>query len=191
MRRRLDLAAGLIGRPPVVLLDEPTTGLDPRSRQELWRIVDELRRDGTTVLLTTQYLEEADRLAQRIAVVDRGRIAAEGTAAELKAAIGSTILTVRLVDRAAAHDAFAALAGLGAAEQPHMDYQRELASGEIRLAVEDPGASAEAVRRLDARQLAIASVELHQPTLDDVFMTLTGRSAEEGPAEQQLEQEAA
>jgi ABC-2 type transport system ATP-binding protein len=191
MRRRLDLAAGLIGRPPVVLLDEPTTGLDPRSRQELWRIVDELRRDGTTVLLTTQYLEEADRLAQRIAVVDRGRIAAEGTAAELKAAIGSTILTVRLVDRAAAHDAFAALAGLGAAEQPHMDYQRELESGEIRLAVEDPGASAEAVRRLDARQLAIASVELHQPTLDDVFMTLTGRSAEEGPAEQQLEQEAA
>jgi ABC-2 type transport system ATP-binding protein len=191
MRRRLDLAAGLIGRPPVLLLDEPTTGLDPRARQELWRIVDELRRDGTTVLLTTQYLEEADRLAQRIAVVDRGRIAAEGTAAELKAAIGSTILTVRLVDRAAAHDAFAALAGLGAAEQPHMDYQRELESGEIRLAVEDPGASAEAVRRLDARQLAIASVELHQPTLDDVFMTLTGRSAEEGPAEQRLEQEAA
>jgi ABC-2 type transport system ATP-binding protein len=191
MRRRLDLAAGLIGRPPVVLLDEPSTGLDPRSRQELWRIVDELRRDGTTVLLTTQYLEEADRLAQRIAVVDRGRIAAEGTAAELKAAIGSTILTVRLVDRAAAHDAAAALAGLGAADQPHIDYQRELASGEIRLAVEDPGASAEAVRRLDARQLAIASVELHQPTLDDVFMTLTGHPAEEGPAEQQLEQEAA
>jgi ABC-2 type transport system ATP-binding protein len=123
--------------------------------------------------------------------VDRGRIAAEGTAAELKAAIGSTILTVRLVDRAAAHDAAAALAGLGAADQPHIDYQRELASGEIRLAVEDPGASAEAVRRLDARQLAIASVELHQPTLDDVFMTLTGHPAEEGPAEQQLEQEAA
>ncbi|MGB8882060.1 MAG: ATP-binding cassette domain-containing protein, partial [Solirubrobacteraceae bacterium] len=93
MRRRLDLAAGLIGRPPVLLLDEPTTGLDPRSRQELWRIVDELRRVGTTVLLTTQYLEEADRLAQRIAVVDRGRIAAEGTAAELKAAVGATILS--------------------------------------------------------------------------------------------------
>jgi ABC-2 type transport system ATP-binding protein len=190
MRRRLDLAAGLIGRPPVVLLDEPTTGLDPRSRQELWRIVDELRRDGTTVLLTTQYLDEADRLAQRIGVVDRGRIAAHGTAAELKAAVGATILSVRLADRAAAHDASAALAGLGAAEQPHVD----AADGEIRLAVEDPGASAEAVRRLDARQLAIASVELHQPTLDDVFLTLTGRRAEEGPTEpteQRLEQEAA
>ena len=95
MRRRLDLAAGLIGRPPVVLLDEPTTGLDPRSRQELWRIIDELRRDGTTVLLTTQYLEEADRLAQRIGVVDRGRIAAHGTAAELKAAVGATIRALR------------------------------------------------------------------------------------------------
>jgi ABC-type multidrug transport system ATPase subunit len=187
MRRRLDLAAGLIGRPPVVLLDEPTTGLDPRSRQELWRIVDELRRDGTTVLLTTQYLDEADRLAQRIAVVDRGRIAAHGTAAELKAAVGAMILSVRLADRAAAQDASAALAGLGAAEQPHVD----AADGEIRLAVEDPDASAEAVRRLDARQLEIASVELHQPTLDDVFLTLTGRPAEEGPTEQTLEQEAA
>ena len=187
MRRRLDLAAGLIGRPPVVLLDEPTTGLDPRSRQELWRIVDELRRDGTTVLLTTQYLEEADRLAQRIGVVDRGRIAAHGTAAELKAAVGATILSVRLADRAAAHDASAALADLGAAEQPHVD----AADGEIRLAVEDPGASAEAVRRLDARRLEIASVELHQPTLDDVFLTLTGHPAEEGPTEQTLEQEAA
>ena len=191
MRRRLDLAAGLIGRPPVVLLDEPTTGLDPRSRQELWRIIDELRREGTTVLLTTQYLEEADRLAQRIAVVDRGRIAAQGTAAELKAAVGATILSVRLADREAADDACAALAGLGAAEQPYMDSERDLASGEIRLAVEHPGASAEAVRRLDARHLEIAAVELHQPTLDDVFLTLTGHPAEARPTEQTLEQEAA
>jgi daunorubicin resistance ABC transporter ATP-binding subunit len=187
MRRRLDLAAGLIGRPPVLLLDEPTTGLDPRSRQELWRIVDELRRDGTTVLLTTQYLEEADRLAQRIAVVDRGRIAAEGTAAELKAAVGATMLSVRLADGTAGHEASAALAGLGAAEQPHVD----AADGEIRLAVEDPGASAEAVRRLDARQLKVTSVELHQPTLDDVFMTLTGHPADEGSTEPNLEQDAA
>jgi daunorubicin resistance ABC transporter ATP-binding subunit len=187
MRRRLDLAAGLIGRPPVLLLDEPTTGLDPRARQELWRIVDELRRDGTTVLLTTQYLEEADRLAQRIAVVDRGRIAAEGTAAELKAAVGATILSVRLADRIAAHEASATLAGLGAAEQPHVD----AADGEIRLAVEDPGAAAEAVRRLDARQLKVTSVELHQPTLDDVFMTLTGHPADEGSTEPNPEQEAA
>ena len=170
-----------------MLLDEPTTGLDPRSRQELWRIVDELRRDGTTVLLTTQYLDEADRLAQRIAVVDRGRIAAEGTAPELKAAVGATILSVRLADRTAAHEASAALAGLGAAEQPHV----EAADGEIRLAVEDPGASAEAVRRLDARQLEVASVELHQPTLDDVFLILTGHPAEEAPTEPKPEQEAA
>jgi daunorubicin resistance ABC transporter ATP-binding subunit len=191
MRRRLDLAAGLIGRPPVVLLDEPTTGLDPRSRQELWRIVDELRRDGTTVLLTTQYLDEADRLAQRIAVVDRGRIAAEGTAAELKAAVGATILSVRLADRATAHEASAALTGLGAADQPHVDSERELASGEIRLAVENPRASVEAVRRLDARQLEVASVELHQPTLDDVFLTLTGHPAEEGTTKPTPEQEAA
>jgi daunorubicin resistance ABC transporter ATP-binding subunit len=190
MRRRLDLAAGLIGRPPVVLLDEPTTGLDPRSRQELWRIVDELRRDGTTVLLTTQYLEEADRLAQRIAVVDHGRIAAQGTAAELKAAVGATILSVRLADPSVAHEASAALSGLGAVEQAHVD----AADGEIRLAVDDPGASAEAVRRLDARQVKVASVELHQPTLDDVFLTLTGHPAEPAPpapTEPTLEQEAA
>lgn len=187
MRRRLDLAAGLIGRPPIVLLDEPTTGLDPRSRQELWRTVDELRRDGTTVLLTTQYLEEADRLAQWIAVMDRGRIAAQGTAAELKAAVGATILSVRLADRAAADEASAALAGLGAADQPHT----RAADGEIRLAVEHPSASAEAVRRLDARRLGIASVQLHQPTLDDVFLTLTGHPADERPSEPAPEQEAA
>ena len=171
MRRRLDLAAGLIGRPPVVLLDEPTTGLDPRSRQELWRVVDELRRDGTTVLLTTQYLEEADRLAQQIAVVDRGRIAAQGTAAQLKATVGATILSVRLTDPADAGDASTVLASLAAGEQPRVD----AADGEIRLAVDDPTASAEAVRRLDSRRLRIAAVELHQPTLDDVFLTLTGQ----------------
>jgi ABC-type multidrug transport system ATPase subunit len=102
MRRPLDLGASLVGRPPVLLLDEPTTGLDPGSRQELWRVVDELRREGTTVLLTTQYLDEADRLAQRIAVVDHGRIAAEGTAAELKAAIGTEVLAVRTSDPARA-----------------------------------------------------------------------------------------
>jgi daunorubicin resistance ABC transporter ATP-binding subunit len=187
MRRRLDLAAGLIGRPPVVLLDEPTTGLDPRSRQELWRTVDELRRDGTTVLLTTQYLDEADRLAQRIAVVDRGRIAAHGTATELKAAVGTTILSIRLADPAAAHDAAAALAGLGAAERPRVD----AADGEIRLTVQAPDASAEAVRRLDARRLQIAAVELHQPTLDDVFLSLTGHPAQEAPPEPTREQEAA
>jgi daunorubicin resistance ABC transporter ATP-binding subunit len=183
MRRRLDLAAGLIGRPPVVLLDEPTTRLDPRSRQELWRIVDELRREGTAVLLTTQYLDEADRLAQRIAVIDHGRVAAEGTARELKAAIGGQVLSVRLADPAAVPVAAALLAGLAGAEEPRVD----AADSELRVAVRGPAASAEAVRRLDARKLEIASIELQQPSLDDVFLTLTGRP----PSEPESEREAA
>jgi daunorubicin resistance ABC transporter ATP-binding subunit len=182
MRRRLDLAAGLTGRPPVVLLDEPTTGLDPRSRQELWSIVDELRGEGTTVLLTTQYLEEADRLARRIAVVDRGRVAAEGTAAELKAAIGGNVLSVRLAQPSAVPAAAAALADL-TSESARVD----AADGEIRLNISDSSAAAEAVRRLDAGELPIAAVELQQPTLDDVFLTLTGRPAEAPPADEAKE----
>jgi daunorubicin resistance ABC transporter ATP-binding subunit len=171
MRRRLDLAAGLIGRPPVVLLDEPTTGLDPRSRQELWRIVDELHREGTTVLLTTQYLEEADRLAQKIALVDHGRIAAQGTPAQLKATIGGNVLSIRVADPADAPDAAAVLGDMGAHEHT--------ADGEIRIAVADPAASAEAIRRLDARRLPIAAVELQRPSLDDVFLAVTGRPTRE------------
>jgi ABC-2 type transport system ATP-binding protein len=187
MRRRLDLAAGLIGRPPVVLLDEPTAGLDPRSRQELWRIVEELRREGTTVLLTTQYLEEADRLAQQIAVVDHGRIAAQGSSAQLKAAIGGSVLSVRVADPADIDEARAVLAGLGAGEQPRVDE----ADGEVRLAVADPSASAEAVRLLDARQLVIAAIELHQPSLDDVFLALTGHPAESNATNQPVAEGAA
>jgi ABC-type multidrug transport system ATPase subunit len=160
--------------------DEPTTGLDPRSRQELWRVVDELRHDGTTILLTTQYLEEADRLAQQIAVVDRGRIAAQGTAAQLKATVGATILSVRLADPADAGEALTVLASLAAGEQPRVD----AADREIRLAVDDPTASAEAVRTLDTRRLPIAAVELHQPTVDDVFLTLTAHAADREPADQ-------
>jgi ABC-2 type transport system ATP-binding protein len=171
MRRRLDLGATLIARPPVILLDEPTTGLDPRSRMQLWDLVDELRRDGTTVLLTTQYLDEADRLAQRIAVIDNGRIAAEGTASELKAAVGSERLSVRIADPARVAQAAAALAGLAAGDAP------QVADGEIRFAIAGPEASAEAVRRLDAQLIPIAAVELQQPSLDDVFMTITRRAA--------------
>jgi daunorubicin resistance ABC transporter ATP-binding subunit len=172
-RRRLDLGASLTGRPPVLLLDEPTTGLDPRTRLELWSIVEELRRAGTTVLLTTQYLDEADRLAQRIAVVDHGRIVAAGTGAELKTTVGAEVLAVRIADTTRTADAAAALADLGAGEEPLVDN----AAGEIRVPVVDTGASAEAVRRLDARGLAVAAVELQQPSLDDVFLTLTGRRA--------------
>jgi ABC-2 type transport system ATP-binding protein len=183
MRRRLDLGASLTGRPPVLLLDEPSTGLDPRTRQELWSTVDDLRRSGTTVLLTTQYLDEADRLAQRIAVVDRGRVAAEGTAAELKTAVGTEMLAIRVADPANTARAAAALTGLCSGDEPLAD----AAAGEIRLAVSDPAASAEAVRRLDAQNLPIAAVELQQPSLDDVFLTLTGRRAESEPADTERE----
>jgi daunorubicin resistance ABC transporter ATP-binding subunit len=170
MRRRLDLAASLTGRPPVILLDEPTAGLDPRTRQELWDTVGELRRDGTTVLLTTQYLEEADRLAQQIVVIDHGRVAAAGTPADLKATVGSDMLVVRLADPRHTPAAAGFLAPLSTGDAPTVDGP----AGEIRLPVADPTASAEAVRRLDAHHLPIAAIELQRPTLDDVFLTLTG-----------------
>ena len=184
MRRRLDLCASLTGRPPVILLDEPTTGLDPRTRQELWDTVDRLRREGTTVLLTTQYLEEADRLAQRIAVIDHGAIAAEGTARELKATIGTEVLVVRVADPARTREAADALADLALGEEPLVD----AAAREVRLAVADPDVSARAVRRLDARELRLAAVELQQPSLDDVFLTLTGRRADEDATDPQPEE---
>jgi daunorubicin resistance ABC transporter ATP-binding subunit len=187
MRRRLDLGASLTGRPPVLLLDEPTTGLDPRTRRELWGTVDELRRAGTTVLLTTQYLEEADRLAQRIALVDQGHVVAEGTAAQLKTTIGGNVLSIRLSDPTGAADAGAALANLAAGDQPRVNAP----DGEIRLTVADPAASAEALRRLDARRLPVAAIELQQPSLDDVFLALTGRPPHTEPVDERVAQEAA
>jgi ABC-type multidrug transport system ATPase subunit len=139
------------------------------------------------VLLTTQYLDEADRLAQRIAVVDHGRIAAQGTAAQLKAAIGGNLLSVRLADSADVPRASAALASLATGDEPRLD----AADGEIRLAVADPTASAEAVRCLDAERLPILAVEVQQPSLDDVFLTLTGRPTDDRPVDQLRELEAA
>jgi ABC-type multidrug transport system ATPase subunit len=132
------------------------------------------------VLLTTQYLEEADRLAQRIAVIDHGRIVAQGTASELKATVGTEVLAMRVADPARAADAAAALADLAVGDEPFVD----AAAGEIRLAVADPSASAEAVRRLDALALTVAAVELQQPSLDDVFLSLTGRRAESEPTDE-------
>ena len=179
MRRRLDLAASLVARPEVLFLDEPTTGLDPRSRLELWDVIRELVRDGTTLLLTTQYLEEADRLARTIAVIDRGEVIAEGTADDLKSRVGGDVLELRAVDGEALGRAAAAVASLGRGE-PSLDAERT----SLRLPVERGGELlAEVVRRLDAASVTITELAIHRPTLDDVFLALTGHTAEESEAQ--------
>ncbi len=177
MRRRLDLAAALLARPPVLFLDEPTTGLDIRSRIELWEAIEALVSTGTTVLLTTQDLDEADRLADRIAVVDQGLVIAEGTPNELKARIGGERLEIHLCDGGRGEQAVAALASL-ASEQPFLE------DGSVRVPVaERRGTIADAVRRLDDAGIAIDDISVSTPTLDDVFLTLTGHAAEEAAAE--------
>ncbi len=171
MRRRLDLAAALMHRPPVLFLDEPTTGLDPQSRSDLWATVRELVADGTTVLLTTQYLEEADQLADRIVLIDRGRVVSEGTSAELKRRIGSTVLELTMADEAIARVTADALEDLGLGA-----LARE---GEtVRLSAPDgTRALVGAMRALDARRIEPTSVAVREPSLDDVFLTLTGEHA--------------
>jgi ABC-2 type transport system ATP-binding protein len=168
MRRRLDLAAALVANPPVLFLDEPTTGLDPQSRQGLWVAIEELVRDGTTVLLTTQYLEEADRLARDIVVIDHGRVIAEGTPAQLKADLGTSVVSVTLGDRNA----------LGRAVQLLTPFSEKAPVVEdlvIELTVTDgPRAGADVLRSLDAAQITIAGLALREPSLDDVFLNLTG-----------------
>ncbi len=172
MRRRLDLAAALVADPPVLFLDEPTTGLDPRSRIDLWKEIERLVREGTTVLLTTQYLEEADRLAGRIAVVDHGRVIAEGTSEELKARLGGAVVEVRLADAEQAKQAAAVLSGAGGGET-------SLDEDLVRVPSRDGTSTlTEVVRRLDAAALPARSVQLREPSLDDVFLALTGHAAE-------------
>jgi ABC-2 type transport system ATP-binding protein len=175
MRRRLDLGASLVGRPQVLFLDEPTAGLDPRSRLEMWDIIRELVADGTTLLLTTQYMDEADRLADAIAVIDNGRVIAEGTADQLKERVGGEVLAVRVSDRAHVGAAAGAVLGLGPGGG-NVDNN----TGEITLPVGSDGTAilTEAVRRLDAEKIGLADIALRRPSLDDVFLSLTGHAAE-------------
>jgi ABC-2 type transport system ATP-binding protein len=172
MRRRLDLAAALVARPPVIFLDEPTTGLDPRSRLSLWEVIEDRVASGTTVLLTTQYLDEADRLADQIAVIDHGEVIAEGSSDELKNRVGGERLEITLDDQAQAEDAVAALQGF-CQDAPSRE------NGRILVPVpQHQGAIAEAVRRLDTAAIGIDDIAVRRPTLDDVFLNLTGRPPE-------------
>ncbi|HKS71086.1 MAG TPA: ATP-binding cassette domain-containing protein [Ktedonobacterales bacterium] len=180
MRRRLDLAASLIVAPPVLFLDEPTTGLDPRGRTEMWDVIAGLVSDGTTVLLTTQYLEEADLLANQIAVVDHGQVIARGTADELKAQVGGERLEVTVARGGDLDTAVRALSPIASGDLRVDAARRSIVvpvTGGARLL---PGV----VRDLDAAGLQLDDLALRRPTLDDVFLTLTGHEAEEAPSDQ-------
>jgi ABC-2 type transport system ATP-binding protein len=180
MRRRLDVAAALVARPPILFLDEPTTGLDIQSRKELWAVIRELVADGSTVLLTTQYLEEADQLADRIAVIDHGRVVANDTATALKARLGSTVIEIGMPNEDAGERVQALLAARNGGGHP----ERE--GSTVWLASRDgAGALVDVLRSLDAQGLAPATLAVREPSLDDVFLALTGKHAvcDEGDAE--------
>ena len=178
MRRRLDLAASLIAKPRVLFLDEPTTGLDPRSRIGLWEVIKDLVADGTTVLLTTQYLDEADQLAEEIVVIDHGRVIAQGTSDTLKDQVGGDRLEVVVEDPAQLDEAARALRAVATGEmtvdRPDHRIVAPVVGGSLTLV--------DAVRSLDAAHVGIADVALRRPTLDDVFLALTGHTAEEEQA---------
>ncbi|MDP3972104.1 MAG: ATP-binding cassette domain-containing protein [Candidatus Nanopelagicales bacterium] len=175
MRRRLDLAASLVARPKILFLDEPTTGLDPRSRMEVWDVIEQLVRDGTTVLLTTQYLEEADYLAEKIVVIDHGRVIASGDSERLKDQVGGDFVEAVVSDPGRLTDAAAALAPLGQGDPVIDEVVRKVTmpvSGGSRILIET-------IRALDAAGIELDDVALRRPTLDDVFLALTGRAIEE------------
>jgi ABC-2 type transport system ATP-binding protein len=176
MRRRLDLAAALVVSPPVMFMDEPTTGLDPRNRQQLWTVIQELVAGGTTLLLTTQYLEEADRLADTIAVVDHGKVIARGTSDQLKEQIGGEVIELVVHEREHVTIAEEVLRNLGDGEPKFTEHIRKLSvpvAGGAKLL-------AEVIRELDNQGVEIDDIGLRRPTLDDVFLSLTGHAAEEG-----------
>ncbi|PZF63847.1 daunorubicin/doxorubicin resistance ABC transporter ATP-binding protein DrrA [Curtobacterium sp. MCBD17_013] len=179
MRRRLDLAASLIAQPPLIFLDEPTTGLDPRTRAQMWDTIRELVATGSTVLLTTQYLDEADQLADRIAVIDRGRVVAEGTADDLKASVGTASLQLRLADAArlgAAQAIVERILGAGAAVSPE--------GARITAPMADPDRVADLLVALRDSGVSLAEMSVQKPTLDEVFLTITGRSvAQDDPTD--------
>ncbi len=176
MQRRLDLAASLVGQPKVLFLDEPTTGLDPRSRLGMWDIIRSLRADGTTLLLTTQYLDEADELADEIVVIDHGLVIAAGTAEELKGRVGGDVVEFTVPDRRRISEAVAAVANIGESE-PLADKETGVVS--IRVGSRGSDALLEAVRALDAAGVEVRDLALRRPSLDDVFLALTGHAAED------------
>jgi len=176
MRRRLDLAASLVGRPQFLYLDEPTTGLDPRSRLELWGMIRTLVAQGTTVLLTTQYLEEADRLADEIVVIDKGRVIAAGTPAQLKMRIAGQVLEARPVDPADLAAVEKILSSFAAGDEAaYNDGQL------VTVSIAERSALGQAVRRLDEEGIVVEDLSLRRPSLDEVFLAITGHLAEDEP----------
>jgi ABC-2 type transport system ATP-binding protein len=185
MRRRIDIAGSLVTRPEILFLDEPTTGLDPRSRNQVWDLVRQIASDGTTVLLTTQYLEEADRLAERLAVIDRGRVIAEGTSRDLKSSIGSNTLHFHLADPAQRPEAQAVVARiLGDGALPPTD------PSAFSIKVSDAAAAGELLGALARANIQVVDFSLGAPSLDDVFFALTGHAAEQ-PAKEEGKENAA
>jgi ABC-2 type transport system ATP-binding protein len=173
MRRRLDLAASIVAKPRVLFLDEPTTGLDPRTRIEMWEVIRELVRDGATLLLTTQYLEEADELANYIAVIDRGKLIAQGTSDELKALLGSDVLEVKVAHRNDLDKALE-LAKELSTESPQIYPEK----GAFTVSVPNSTQSLiQAIRVLDTANIALDDINLRRPTLDDVFLSITGKTS--------------